>query len=472
MIESPPSDVSETQPVPAERTGPLPSSFDSLNTRLPTLDILRGMAVLGILLVSIKSFGLTQAQVGQLIQGPHGGNYWLLLLTHVLFEHKVRALFSLLFGAGIVLFLAKSKKPDGLGVPELLIRRHLWLMVFGLVNAFILLSPSDILFQYGVMGILLFPFHRLPARTLLIAAVVAGLLFSGKNYWNFSEQQGKYRKYEKVVALEKKNKKVKLTDEQKEDKTAWEGILKWQTYDKKKDQADVIAMRSDYGTVWNFLLQRLQGQQAFQLYRLGIWDIASMMLLGMALLRWGFFSNRLTISQYAGIAVGGLVIGQTLAWLSLPSYELRMADYSKFFSSGMWPWTDLLQPFERAFSVLGWAGLVLLLYRTGIGSWLWRAVEAVGQLALTNYFMQTVFCTLFFYGYGMGYFGSLTVYQLYIVVVEIWLIQLIFSVVWLRSFQLGPVEWLWRSLIHGRQQPFRRTEPVHLAIKNDLQPSL
>ncbi|MCY7359265.1 MAG: DUF418 domain-containing protein [Rudanella sp.] len=434
--------------------------------RIPTIDILRGVALLGILLMNIQVFGLTEASLQQLVRGPHGGNYWLQTIIHVLFENKMRALFSMLFGAGIILFLAKNRDGAGMAAPELFVRRQLWLIVFGLVNAIGLLWQYDILFHYGIVGILLFPFKRLSARALLVCAMVVGLIYSGKNYWDFAEQKQKYEKYQKVVAFEKKTKpekktkKVKLTDDQKEEKSTWEGLVKGNKYDKKADRAEVVAMRSDYATVWSHQLPKIQRMEAPFFYQSGLWDIASMMLLGMALFKWGFFSNRLTTNEYAMLAVGGLLVGQLIAWLSLPASELKITDFTKYISTNVLPLAEVSMPFERAFSAVGWASLVLVLYRLEIGAWLWRAVGAVGQIAFTNYLMQSVLCTLFFYGYGFGYFGDLKFYQLYFVVAEIWLIQLVFSVFWLHYFRFGPLEWLWRSLTYGERQPMSLSSPT------------
>jgi uncharacterized protein len=434
--------------------------------RIPTLDLLLGVALLGILLLNIQTFALPGTGITQLIRGPHGGNYWLLTILNTVFGNHMQALLTMLFGASIVLFLSKPKIASGLTVPELFIRRQLWLILFGLFNAIILLWHYDLLFPYGIVGVLLFPFKRLSLRALLICALVAGLIFSGKSYWNFTELQQKYTKYQKVAAIEKKNKKnkkFKLSDEQKEDKSAWEGIEKGSKYDKKAEEAEIKTMRSDYSKVWNHVLMQTQQREASWLYRLGLWDISSLMLLGMALFRWGFFSNLLSTRLYAAIAVGGLVIGQSLAWLSLPSYELQIVDITKYVRSGL-PLYELGMPFQRAFTAIGWAGLVLLLYRLGTMSWLWRALGAVGQMGLTNYVLQSLMGTLLFYGYGMSHFGSLKLYQLYFIVAEIWLIQLVFSVVWLRFFHFGPAEWLWRSLTHGKQQPMRLSEPTETSV--------
>ncbi len=427
---------------------------------VPTLDILRGVAILGLLIVSIRSFGLTQGQVGQLLRGPHGGNYWLFRLTHLLADHKLRALLSMLFGAGLLLLATKRTGPDGLTAPDLFIRRQLWLIGFGLLNAIVLLCPNDILFQYGIVGVFLFPFQRLSTRGLLIGAVVTGLIFSVKGYWAYAEQRATFTKYQTVVSLEKKNKKVKLTDDQKEDKATWEGTVKGSAFNKNRDSTDRVSMRADYGMVWRYMLPRIQGQESSVFYRTGLWDIASMMLLGMALFRWGFFTNRLTTRHYAALAIGGAALGLLLAWLSWPSYTLKTVNFATLISSGTLPLCDILLPAERAFLAIGGASLVVWLYRSGVGAGLWRAVASVGQLALSNYLIQTILCTTFFYGYGMGHFGNLSLAQLYMVVAEIWLIQLVSSAIWLRFFRTGPAEWLWRSLVHGRRLPIRRTEPM------------
>ena len=444
----------------------LPEPDHHTTAKLPKpptgFDVLWGVAVLGLLVVSIRAFGLTQAQVPQLLRGPHGGNFWLLKLTHILFDNTLPALAALLFGAGILRYLATPNVPGSLPTPERYIRRQLWLGVFGVVNAFVLLSPADWLFQVGVLGILLFPLQRLSGRALLIGAVLTGLCFSGKAYWNYAEQRTKFTKYEQVVALEKKNKKAKLTDDQKADKAAWEGMTKFVAYDKKKDRADIIALRSDYGTAWNFLLRPLQARHAWQFYRLGIWEISSMLLLGMALFRLNIFSSNLTTSRLTLIALLCLGAGLGLAWVNWPVYEAKLIDYTKPISAGTLPWSDLLQPLERAAAAVGLAGLVLLLYRSGIGTMLWRAVGAVGQLALTNYLLQTLVCSVFFYGFGFGYFGDLRLQTLYIVVAEIGLLQLVLSPVWLRYFRLGPAEWLWQSLAYGEKLPFRRTESISI----------
>ncbi|MEI9808865.1 MAG: hypothetical protein WDO16_13930 [Bacteroidota bacterium] len=180
----------------------LQAANDNASSRIFSLDVLRGIALLGILIISIWEFGGFSANKQTFFRtGTHGGNY------NLLFEGKMRALFSIIFGASVILFIAKKDQPSTLSVADLYIRRMLWLMLFGIFNAIVLLWPGDILFQYSVLGILLFPFWRVSRKGLLIAAIIATLIYCGKNYWNYTDDKKTYGKYLAVKEVEKKFKK-------------------------------------------------------------------------------------------------------------------------------------------------------------------------------------------------------------------------------------------------------------------------
>lgn len=457
---------------------------DAGNSRIFSLDVIRGIALLGILLISIWEFGgfSINQQTGIRIS-PKANNHVLLVSTLFLFEGKMRALFSLVFGAGIILYM---NKPNQLMLPttqELYMRRQMWLLAFGLLNAIVLLWPGDILFQYGVMGILLFPFFRMSKKGLLIAAVFCTLIYCGKSFWNYADDKGAYKKFKAVTVVEEKFKKDSavrhnkdsisgmtkaelkksdslakkrdtLTKEQQNDKSAWEGMVKGIKYDSTKagDTAEMKAMHKGYGKMWDHLLQRSQGKEAAWLYRTGVWDIGSMMLLGMALFGFGFFSSEFSKTKYILFVVTGIIAGLALAWYRLHYGNAKLIDYEKYIAGHALPPNQFF-PVERLLMATGYASLVMLLLRLQILQWLWRALAAVGRMAFTNYLMQTIICTLFFYGYGFGYFGRLSLVQLYLFVVEIWLAQTVFSVMWLRYYNYGPVEWLWRWLTYGKRFP-------------------
>lgn len=455
---------------------------DSNASRIFSLDVLRGVALMGILLISVWEFGgLSINQQTGIRTLEKGSDHTLLVSMLFLFEGKMRALFSLVFGTGIMLYLSKPNQLTLPSTQELYIRRQMWLMAFGLVNAFVLLWPGDILFHYGVMGILLFPFFRMSRKGLMIAAIIVTLIYCGKMFWYYADDKTTYKKFKAVTLVEEKFRKdsaarhykdslsgmtaaaLKISDsvgkkndtltaEQKKDKGAWEGKIKGIKYDSTKagDSTEMEAMRSGYAKIWNHLLQRSQGKEAAWLYRTGIWDIGSMMLLGMALFGFGFFTSGFSKSKYVVIAIAGIVLGLLLAWFRLHYGNAKLIDYEKYIASHTFP-PNIFFPVERLLMATGYASLLMLLLRMKFLHWLWKALAAVGRMAFTNYFMQTIICTLFFYGYGMGYFGRLSLKQLYFFVAEIWLVQTVFSVIWLRYFNYGPVEWLWRWLTYGKR---------------------
>src|SRR5437763_10896715 len=126
-------------------------------------------------------------------------------------------------------------------------------------------------------------------------------------------------------------------------------------------------------------------------------------------------------------------------------------------------WTRLIYPFQRILLVTAHVSAIILLYKSGVAQNLFRRLEAVGQMAFTNYIMQSVICTLIFFGYGLNYYAELEFYQLFYIVIAIWILQLIVSPLWLRYFNYGPLEWVWRSLTYWRIQPFKRVAQVEPA---------
>lgn len=108
------------------------------------------------------------------------------------------------------------------------------------------------------------------------------------------------------------------------------------------------------------------------------------------------------------------------------------------------------------FVALGWVGLVMLVCKSRVAPTLTRTLAATGQMALTNYLLQTVLCTIIFYGHGFGLFGKVDRLGQILIVFGIWSVLLVVSPLWLRRFSFGPAEWLWRSLTYMQVQPMRR----------------
>lgn len=464
--------------------------------RLFSMDVIRGVAILGILMISVWEFGgFTQNEQNLYRTGTHGGNYTLMNMVSIFFQGKMRALFALLFGAGILLYMQKQQRPSTLSAADAHIRRMIWLMVFGVVNAFILCWPGDILFHYGVLGILIFAFTQLKGKGFFIAAILCTLIYCGKQYWNYADDKKDYKKYLAVTVIEKKFKadstsratrdsliKAKadtvlpkgaleankladslakkndtLTTQQAQDKGKWEGLVKSLKYDKEATANNNKMMRAGWNKVAKHLMPQSQERESFWLYRIGIWDIGSLMFLGMALFSIGFFNNRFSKSTYLLIGVVAIVIGVALAWFRIEFLQLKTNDYEKYITKQVLPY-NLFFPLERIILATGYASLLVWLVSVMYKPfrWIWEGLAAAGKMALSNYILQTIACTFFFYGYGFGNYGRLQQWQLYLFVVEMALAQVVFSVCWLRYYQLGPVEWLWRCLVYRQWLPNKK----------------
>lgn len=474
--------------------GTIHANHSADSKRIFSLDVLRGIALMGILVISIWEFGgFSSAHLQYYRSSPHGGNYRLLTFVSVFFEGKMRALFALVFGVGMVLFMQKKDHPVMISPADAFIRRQMWLIGFGIFNAFILLWPGDILFQYGVVGILLFPFYRLHAKGLLIAALLCTLIYCGKQYWNYNDDQKDYTKYLAVTQVEKKfkadsadrakkdsidrtkdtvlmkevllqNKKNDslakkndtLTKKQAEEKSKWEGRVKGLKFDSAQVKNEQKSMRSGYGKVWDHLMPRSQNRESMWLYRIGVWDIASMMLMGMALLAFGFFDSKKFGNRYLWLSLVLMAAGFAFSWFRIHYDNVRLMDYAKYVETHPLPY-NIFFPLERLLLAVGYASLILWFLQMNVNKWFWSAIASAGQMALTNYILQSVICTLIFHGYGFSYFGKLQQWELYFVVMEIALVQVVFSVFWLRYFTMGPLEWIWRCLIYRKWLPVKRT---------------
>lgn len=185
--------------------------------RIVILDGLRGIAILGILLMNIPGFGLPYVTVWDLsvINELSGPNLKAWIIIEGVLEGSMRGLFSMLFGAGMILFISRlEKKNAGIMPAEIYFRRQIWLLVFGLINTYILLWFWDILFMYAVCGMLLFVFRRMPAKGLFIAAGICLLLTTARENRGLYKDKSDIRQGEQVALLDTVT--TKLTDAQKE----------------------------------------------------------------------------------------------------------------------------------------------------------------------------------------------------------------------------------------------------------------
>ncbi|TDH20680.1 DUF418 domain-containing protein [Segetibacter sp. 3557_3] len=422
--------------------------------RLQTVDMIRGVALLGILMMNIPGFGIHWSVYDPILKGsPRNADYITLEVVETFFSGTMRGLFSMLFGAGMILFtLNKKEAPGGVTVAEYYYRRLLWLVLFGVFNAYVLLWIGDILFFYGLCGMLLFPFRKLDPKWL----VLIGLLCMGigmlKGVLSYQEFRAPRMAYVEAIAAEKANKK--LTEKQKEAKAEWLRIEERRKPDTSRIGTDLRTMDSGYPTIFSDFIPRNSGSETWGMYH-GLWDMLMMMFIGMGLFMWGFFSNRLSTSNYTMTLLIGYGLGIPISYIMFSKGWVGSRNLGPYLDRYSMT-HEILYDLRRLLLCLGHASLLLLIYRSKVVPWLMKALSNVGQMAFTNYLMQSIICTLFFYGYGLSKYNELRYYQLYYVVIAVWIFQIIYSAIWLRYFRFGPFEWLWRSLTYWRLQPMRK----------------
>jgi uncharacterized protein len=422
--------------------------------RIASMDVLRGVAVLGILLMNILGFAYPfAASFDPTLGGGHTGvNLWVWAVNTVLFEGKMRAIFSMLFGAGMLVLTSRLEQRGAAGAAaDVYYRRLLWLLAFGLVHAYFIWW-GDILFFYAVLGLLLFPFRRLSGRTLVTLGLVLLLIGAGRGFLTAVDMAG-VRKAAAAADAAAAN-GATLTKEQKAAQAAWTARVR-----EAKPSEDDLKRETDayQGGYWSAFRQRagfLSAAQAMAIYHFFIFDIGGMMMLGIGLFKLGLFSASLPARTYAMIAVLGFGIG-----LPMASWAVR-GDILSGFDAVSLAWSAPVNALARVPIAVAHVAVVMLLCQSGILRWLTASLAAVGQTAFSCYIATSLICTTIFYGYGFGYFGRLQRYQLYFVVGGVWLALLVAAPIWLRYFRFGPLEWLWRSLTYVARQPMRRHDAV------------
>lgn len=432
-----------------------PLSPVSEKNRIPALDILRGIALLGILLMNIPEFSLPQ-RYSEAFRSDIGNiNFWVREVVLIFFEGKMRALFSMIFGAGILLFIANKNAPPKT-IAWLFYSRMFWLVLFGLADAHLLLWSGDILYYYGVIGMIAFLFRKMKAKYLIWAIPLVTVVEFAVQTSFYQDIRQKRIDYVSVSKALQPNQTP--TAQQKKVLAEWREIEQAFLPNDNDIIENIRIMKSGYNTVAKKIRKESwQFQTTYLLY--GIWDPLALMLLGMALFKWGFLTNKCTNRQYRLTAIIGYGLG-----LPLVIYEMyygyvhipNLAASFRIMEQRPIPWANLIYPIQRIALTLAHTSLVMLLLRAGWMQWLFRKLAAVGRMALTNYVMQTIICTLFFFGYGLNYYNELAYYQVFYVVLAVWCAQCIYSSLWLRYFLFGPLEWLWRSLTYWKVQPFKR----------------
>ena len=392
--------------------GPTPPS-----DRITSLDALRGFALLGILVINIRVFSMPeQTLLNPTVYGDFTGlDYWTWFLGHVFAQAKFITLFSALFGAGVLLFV-ESKEEKGQDAARLHLRRTAVLIAIGLLHAY-LLWYGDILVTYGLTGIFLLFVRDLDARRLTTLAGVFLLFVPAIELFAAVSIGGE------AIAAQWQPAEAAIREQVATYRGGW--------LDQMSHRVSSSFQRQTSGFI---------GQS--------FWRVGGVMLLGMALYKKGVLTDERSTAFYRRLVAGGVVgVGIVVAGVAY----VEANDWS---AGAALYWRQ----FNYVGSLLvagGYVGLVTLFVRWRGEGLATRALAAVGRTAFTNYLLQTVVATTIFYGHGVGLFGSVSRVEAMGIVVAIWAVQVPLSVLWLRYFRFGPVEWVWRTLTYGEAQPMR-----------------
>jgi uncharacterized protein len=387
--------------------------------RIRSLDILRGFALLGILLINIQLFALPNAAfsnptvLGEMTIADYISYYF----VHVFGELKFMTLFSILFGAGILLFINRLDA-RGMDGAKFHVRRMKWLLLFGMIHDYFIWF-GDILVAYALIGLIAVLLRKLSENwkvaTVVLLYFIPMLLFYliGSLIGSMPEEMMKAEMKDFFPSPEMLQAEIDLYQN-----GSW---------------IDIFAKRAELN----------MNYQIGSFFMLSMWRTTGMMLLGMVLLNKGVLSAAKSKRFYAILAGAGIGIGTFISnegYFQLVNHNWDVVHY---FKAGY-----QYNYFGSLFSTLGYMGLVMLIYKLNILQFLMKGLEAVGRLAFTNYLCQSIICSMLFYSYGFGLFGEFTRSQLMLWVLGIWIFQMISSWYWLKYYKMGPFEWLWRYLTY------------------------
>jgi uncharacterized protein len=427
--------------------------------RIASLDVIRGIAILFILFMNMPSMGGYEF----ILFDPRyptwtTADYWTTLVTRTWLEGTQRGLLEVLFGAGIMIMARRAMTPDGpVEVADLHYRRNLWLCLFGLANAFVLLWWGDILLVYGIAAVFLFPFRKLgPKAQCALAALflAALLLYNGNGYRNEAVE---LQKIEQIEAASAAGKTISAEDKEKlkERREAVERRTQLPANNAKAKEKIAKADKSHHSTFAAYWNAQFDGWK--WLMTNFFWvieaEIVATMLIGMALYQWGVIQGRARRSTYWAFLFLGYGIGMGLRgslWLE------RLA-----FQPGQY-WQEILFDLTRLAVVFGHIGLIHLILGSSAGRRLMKPFEAAGRMPLTIYlFTSALMLWIVFAPWGFDLFGAWGQAKLLVFAAIVIVLELIAANLWLRRFENGPMEWLWKSLAYERREPFRkdRREP-------------
>lgn len=395
--------------------------------RIDSLDVLRGFAILGILVMNIQAFSMiSQAYLNPTLGGNmEGVDFWLWAVSHVAFETKFLSLFAALFGAGLVIMAERAAAAGGR--PWRLHRRRMAILaLFGLLHAYGIWY-GDILFVYAAVGMVAFLFRDASVRRLL--------LFAALFY---------------AIPIAVSLAMTWLLFIMPPDDYAAMAQAYWQP-----SPEAIAAQQEAYRSGWlGQMAQRIPDAATLHLLALPLeqgWRVLALMLAGMAALKSGLLSGAWSVRTYArtgmvSAAAGAAIVTAGVVFHQATGWEMKTSLYLG----------ALFNYAGAPLVTLAWVCGVILVLKRGLWAALIDRLRAVGRTALSGYLFTSVLCVTLFYGHGFGLFGQVGRTGQLLVVVAVWAILLVAAPAWLRRFHMGPLEWLWRWGVKGTRPAMRR----------------
>ncbi|OEF96373.1 DUF418 domain-containing protein [Desulfuribacillus alkaliarsenatis] len=394
------------------------------NRRIASLDILRGFALLGILMVNMIYFNTPIVYYYVIGEIPWESplDRWAYYGIQLLAEGKFYTMFSFLFGVGFVIFMERAQekhKKAGL----LFARRLFFLLLFGLIHAFFFWY-GDILIMYALIGFLLLAFFNRKPKTMLVWAitllilsiVIMGLLFiASMAYANMD--MAEYNAQNQMFLAQ-----------------MYEQIESSYFAYSEGSYADIMQQRiTDLSFVFTYAI-------------FGVPMILPMFLMGAYVGKRKIISNvSVNLGLIKKIWLWSLIFGLPMTIMKV--YSQAQASFELITVYNFTNQVGMVIG-DPALSIFYMTSILLLLQKE---TWqrLLRPFASVGRMALSNYILQTLICTTIFYSYGLGMYGNVGPAVGILIAIAIYITQVKLSVIWFNKYKYGPLEWIWRWLTYG-----------------------
>ncbi len=389
-------------------------------TRHDSLDLIRGIAILGILVVNIWAFSMPFAAYSNpMAFGDfEGWNRIVWQISAVVVQEKFITMFSILFGAGVALFVDHARaREDRVGARHY--RRMAALLLIGMIHAYLIWS-GDVLVLYAILGMVLYPFLKLSQRTILITLIVC-LLLSILMFLGLGAALSMMPDDEKAKAL-----------------SNWAPSA-------ETLRSQVEQMRGSWLEQMPFRASLTAQMQSMMLFFFSV-RLLAQMLIGVWLYRSGWLTGARSRTHYVVVALVALSVGLFMSYVSTQENLANQFTMDSVMGSA-----GLYNNIGSLIAAFGYMALFIAWTQSQRLTTLKQWLQNTGRMAFTSYLATSILCTLLFNGHGLGYFGQFDRVQQFFTVLAVWFILIGFAQVWLSRNAQGPLEKLWRWATYGRQ---------------------